>query len=62
VKYVIHGVETLETKRTCVSTRRNYGWVRPAVSMEALKVNRQLTPLLKDLADVSKGEFVFFRQ
>jgi uncharacterized caspase-like protein len=39
-----------------------YGWVRPAVSSEASKANgQQLTPLLKDLANVSKGEFTFLR-
>lgn len=40
-----------------------YAWVRPNVSVEATRVNRELTPLMKDLADpVSKGEFIFFRQ
>ena len=40
-----------------------YAWVRPNVSVEATRVNRELTPLLKDLSDpVSKGEFIFFRQ
>jgi hypothetical protein len=46
-----------------VATHALYAWVRPRVSSEALKVSRQLTPLLKDLSDpLSKGEFVFFRQ
>lgn len=44
-----------------VTTRELYVWLRDAVSAEAMKVSRTLTPLLKDLGPngASVGEFFF---
>ena len=44
-----------------VTTRELYVWLRDAVSAEAIKVSRTLTPLLKDLGPngASVGEFFF---
>ena len=44
-----------------VTTRELYVWLRDAVSAEAMKVSRTLTPLLKDLGPngTSVGEFFF---
>jgi len=44
-----------------ITTRELYVWLQVAVSSEARKVNRELTPMLKDLSPSgsSKGEFIF---
>ena len=38
-----------------------YAWLRPSVEQEAERVERKLTPLMKDLENVSIGEFLFVR-
>jgi hypothetical protein len=47
-----------------ITTRELYVWLKDIVSLEARKVQRELTPLLKDLGPhgVSEGEFVFVRK
>ena len=47
-----------------ITTRELYVWLKDIVSLEARKVQRELTPLLKDLGrnGVSEGEFVFVRK
>jgi hypothetical protein len=47
-----------------ITTRELYIWLRDIVSGEARKVQRELTPLLKDLGPggASVGEFVFVRK
>jgi caspase domain-containing protein len=47
-----------------ITTRELYVWLKDTVSLEARKVQRELTPLLKDLGrnGVSEGEFVFVRK
>jgi hypothetical protein len=51
-----------------ITTRELYVWLKDIVSLEARKVQRELTPLLKDLGPVgrpdrvSEGEFVFVRR
>jgi hypothetical protein len=44
-----------------VTTRELYVWLRDAVTMEAQRSNRVLTPLMKDLGPngVSAGDFFF---
>jgi len=42
-----------------VTTRALYVWLKKAVYDEALKANRELTPLFMDLGPVSEGEFIF---
>jgi hypothetical protein len=46
-----------------ITMRELYAWLPEAVSREAQKVHRELTPLLKDLSTtgVSQGDFVFVR-
>ena len=46
-----------------VTTRELYVWLQLAVNNEARKVNRELTPLIKDLSPtgVSKGDFIFLQ-
>ena len=46
-----------------ITMRELYAWLPEAVSREAQKVHRELTPLLKDLSPngVSEGDFVFVR-
>jgi len=62
---LIRGVRTarFEDRRDekIIAINTLYGWVRTAVNAEASKLNGKLTPLLKDLANVSKGEFTFLR-
>jgi hypothetical protein len=46
-----------------ITMRELYAWLPEAVSREAQKVHRELTPLLKDLCPngVCEGDFVFVR-
>jgi hypothetical protein len=46
-----------------ITTRELYAWLKQTVALEARRVKRELTPLLKDLGPngVSKGDFVFVR-
>jgi hypothetical protein len=64
---IIRGVERARFQEpqfnTIVPSSLLYVWVRLNVSEQAREMKRELTPLLKDLADgVSRGQFVFFRQ
>jgi hypothetical protein len=58
---IIRGVRTAQfadARDSIIAIHALYAWVRPAVSNEA---GGKLTPLLKDLANVSTGEFFFVR-